>query len=387
MDNFCFFNPTKIYFGKGAIANLTEELDNYGTTVLLTYGGGSIKNNGLYQQITDILKLKGKRVFELKGITPNPRVEKVYEGIKLCKENNVDLILAVGGGSVIDCSKAIAIGAKTDKDFWQSFYIDKEEATDKIPLATVLTLAGTGSEMNNGSVVSNDAEKRKTDYHSTYMQPEFSVLDPVYTLSLPTIQMVSGAIDILSHLMEQYFSEPICTNVSDDLGEALMKSVIKNLQNAVCDPADYNSRSNLMWDATLGLNGLTKPGKVEDWQVHMIEHQLTAYCDVTHGLGLAIISPSYYRYVYKYGLPKFVDFAKNVFNVDTEDKSDDEIALEGIERLEQFFINVGSPTQLREIGVNKDHLKDIAYTTELLTDRGFKSLTAEDIYEILLTAY
>lgn len=384
MNSFEFYNPTKIYFGEGAIKNLSKELGKYGPNVLLVYGGGSIKNNGIYNDVMQQMSENSKTVYELSGVTPNPRTDKVYEGIKLCKENSIDLILAVGGGSSIDCAKAIAVGAKTDKDFWQAFYLDQEECFDAIPLASVLTLAGTGSEMDWGSVISNIETKVKTAYHTIYMQPQFSILDPTYTYSLPKNQLINGTVDMMSHIFETYFSEPNVSNVSDDLSEALLRNIIENITVAVENQKDSVARSNLMWDSTLAINGLTALGKEEDWEVHQIEHQVSAFYDIPHGAGLAIITPHYMKYTYKYGLEKYVRFAKNVWHVDPTGKTDDEIALEGIEKTAQFFKQIGAPSTLSHFGIGEEKLGEIAKTVNL--GGGYKILTAQDVENILKAA-
>ena len=247
MNKFEFYNPTRIIFGQSSINKLNELLKNYGKNILLCYGGGSIKKNGIYDNVIKILKEENKNIVELNGIMPNPRTEKVYEGINLCKQNNIDFILAVGGGSVIDCSKAIAVGSKTDKDFWQTFYKNQEECTDAIPLGTILTISATGSEMNKGGVITNWDTHEKKGYKTDYMSPKFSILDPTYTYSLPREQTIYGSIDILSHVFEQYFSYPDESNVSDNLAEGIIKTVIENLEIALENPKDYNARSNLMW--------------------------------------------------------------------------------------------------------------------------------------------
>lgn len=384
MNSFEFYNPTKIYFGEGAIKNLSKELGKYGPNVLLVYGGGSIKNNGIYNDVMQQMSENSKTVYELSGVTPNPRTDKVYEGIKLCKENSIDLILSVGGGSSIDYAKAIAVGAKTDKDFWQAFYLDQEECFDAIPLASVLTLAGTGSEMDWGSVISNIETKVKTAYHTIYMQPQFSILDPTYTYSLPKNQLINGTVDMMSHIFETYFSEPNVSNVSDDLSEALLKNIIENITVAVENQKDSVARSNLMWDSTLAINGLTALGKEEDWEVHQIEHQVSAFYDIPHGAGLAIITPHYMKYTYKYGLEKYVRFAKNVWHVDPIGKTDDEIALEGIEKTAQFFKQIGAPSTLSHFGIGEEKLGEIAKTVNL--GGGYKILTAQDVENILKAA-
>lgn len=382
MEKFIFYNPTKIYFGEGAIQYLPNELSNYGKNILLLYGGGSIMKNGIFKEVSAALAVADKNVFELGGVTPNPRTDIVYEGIEICKTKKIDLILAVGGGSTIDCAKAIAIGAKTDKDFWETFYVGSERPKLALPIASVLTLAGTGSEMNVGSVISNLPLNLKRDTGAECMRPKFSILDPTYTYSLPKNQLISGCVDIFSHLCEIYFSTPNTPNVSDDICEALMKNLLVNLPVAITNPDDYEARSNIMWDATLALNGITQLGKRQDWQVHQIEHQVSAYSDITHGVGLAIITPSYFRYTYKNSLKKYARFAKNIWNVDGADKTDDQIAIEGIDKFEKFLYDLNLPMTLSIAGVDISNIDKIAETT-LITGGGYKTLDIQDIKNIL----
>ena len=381
--DFTFQNYTKIYFGKTALSNLKDELKKYGNTIMLAYGKGSIKKIGLYDELIKIFKEAGKNVVEFSGIMPNPTAAKVREGIKLVRENNVDFILAVGGGSTIDCVKAVSMGSANDVDFWEHFYMNYSIPEKKIPFGTILTMVGTGSEMNGGSVVTNEDVKIKTGVVYPNMMPDFSILNPEYTYSLSKFQMVSGICDMMSHIMEQYFSVSDEDNVSDDLSEALMKNIIRNAYICVENPQDYNARSNIMWDATLALNTLIACSKKGDWEVHNIEHQISAFYDVTHGMGLAAISPSYYRFIMDYGLSKFKKFAINVFNVNPEGKTDKEIGLEGIDKLEEFFKNIGATTKLSELGVtNPEELDKIAKTC-YVSQGAYKVLTADDIKVIL----
>ncbi|HIS53336.1 TPA: iron-containing alcohol dehydrogenase [Candidatus Galligastranaerophilus gallistercoris] len=384
--DFCFHNPTKIYFGKSALENLKEELKHYGKTIMLAYGKGAIKKIGLYDELIKIFKDANKNVVEFSGIMPNPTAAKVKEGIKLVRENNVDFILAVGGGSTMDCVKAVSMGSANDVDFWDYFYMNYNIPKKKIPFGTIVTMVGTGSEMNGGSVITNEDVKIKTGVVYPNMLPDFSILNPEYTYSLSEFQMVSGICDMMSHIMEQYFSESNEDNVSDDLSEALMKNIIKNAYICVKNPKDYNARGNIMWAATLALNTLISCSKKGDWEVHNIEHQISAYYDVTHGMGLAAISPSYYRHILDYGLSKFKKFAINVFDVNPEGKTDKEIALEGIDKLEEFFKNIGATTKLSELGVtNAEELEKIAETC-FVSNGAYKVMTKEDIKTILINA-
>jgi alcohol dehydrogenase YqhD (iron-dependent ADH family) len=301
------------------------------------YGGGSIKKNGIYDQVLTACNQAGKMVVELANVLPNPRTEKVYEGIQLCRDYSVDFILAVGGGSVIDCAKAVAVGAKTDKDFWETFYVNQEQTTDALPLGTILTMSATGTEMNANTVISNRETHEKHGYGSDLLYPVFSILDPTYTYSLPADQTAYGAVDILAHVFEQYFSFPNEDNVSDNLAEAVMRSVIDNIETAIHEPNNYLARSNIMRASTMALNELIGMGKEQDRVSHNIEHALSGLYDIPHGAGLAIVFPARMQYVYKAGLPKFVRYAKNIRHVTVEGKTDEEIALEGIEATKQFF--------------------------------------------------
>lgn len=385
MQSFRFYNPTKVYFGRNAIDNLAFELQNYGKNILLAYGGGSIKKSGLYDIVTAICARCGKTVYEVSGIRPNPRTEKVYEGIDICKKKDIDLILAVGGGSVIDCVKGMAAGAKTDRDFWQAFYRNKEECLSATPIGVILTLPATGSEMNSGSVVTKWDENLKTDYTSDSLYPKFAILDPTYTYTLPKNQIIYGAVDTLAHVFEQYFSAPDDKNLSDDLAEAIIKNVVDNLETALANPENYEARSNLMWDSTMALNRVIGCGKKQDWNSHMIEHSLSGFYDIPHGAGLAIVFPNWMRYVRHTCIGKFVRFAKNVWHVDCTGKTDDEIALAGIQAVQDYFKKIGAPTTLTEVGIPAERIPEIAAKVEL-TPGGYAPLTHEDVVEILKMA-
>lgn len=382
MQSFTFYNPTRIYFGENAIDNLAVELQKYGKNILLAYGGGSIIKSGLYDKITAICARCGKTVYEVGGIMPNPRTEKVYEGIEICKKKDIDLILAVGGGSVIDCVKGMAAGAKTDRDFWEAFYIGKEECLAATPIGTVLTLPATGSEMNSGSVVTKWDENLKTDYASDKLYPHFSILDPTYTYTLPRNQIIYGAVDTLAHIFEQYFSLPDDGNPSDDIAEALIKNVRDNLETALANPTDYRARSNIMWDSTMALNRIIGCGKRQDWMSHNIEHALSGFYDIPHGAGLAIVVPNWMRRVRGVCLSRFVRFAVNVWQVNPAGKSDDEIALEGIQAVQDYFRKIGAPTTLKEVGIPADRIEEMAAKVEI-NKGGYRPLTREDVVEIL----
>lgn len=386
LHDFTYYNPTKIHFGKNSMDNLSEELENYGKNVLLLYGKNSIKQTGLYDKIIEILKSCDKTIIELSGIKPNPSYYQVLEGGRLVRENNIDLILAVGGGSTIDCAKAISVSAYASGDPWQRYWIDFEPIDNKIvPVGTILTMTGTASEANGGSVITNEAVSIKTGrVFPPNVNPKFSILNPEFTYTVPKKQMVSGIFDIFSHLMEQYFSGND-ENTTDYVIEGVMTSLINSAKVAVKNPNDYEARSNIMWCATLGLNTVTGLSKTQDWEVHNIEHQLGAYTDCPHGLGLAVISMPYYRYIYKDGIDKFVRFAKNVWNVETDGKTKDEIALEGIACLENFAKELEIPLTLHELGTTEDMLEKIAYSA--YEGGGYKKLTHEDILKILKACY
>lgn len=393
--DFTFYNPTRVHFGKGALAHLGEELNHYGDSVLLVYGKASIKKIGLYDEVMAILKDAGKKVIELSGVSANPRWTQVQEGCRLANENNVKLILAVGGGSVIDCAKAIGACSYAAGDAWERYYMKQEPVdNDIIPVASILTMAGTGSEMNSGSVITNETYQLKIGrVYDTRLNPRFSILNPEYTYSVPSYQMVSGIADIFSHLMEQYFSGED-DNTSDYLIEGAMRSLIVSARQALVNPQDYEARSNIMWCATMGLNKILGLSKKQDWITHQIEHQVGAFTDCAHGIGLAVITPAYLTYIYKYGLDKFVRYAVNVWNIDSTDKSDDIVALEGIASLASFFEELGIPSSLQEIGVTEDMLEPIARTTEANImarygeeTTGYRKIRHEDILEILKNCY
>lgn len=383
MKTFSFYNPVKIYFGKNTITNLRQEIEKCGENILITYGRGSIKKNGIYDTVLQILKDANKTVFELGGIMPNPRTEKVYEGISICKKYNIDFVLAVGGGSVIDCTKAIVAGAKMNDDFWQTLFIERQSLTDALPFGTVLTMAATGSEMNSGGVITNWAENLKIGYNNPLLYPKFSILDPVYTYTLPKDQMVFGCVDILSHLFELYFSTPDESNVSDSIAEALMKSVIENLNAALVDPKDYNARGNLLWASSLALNGVARVGKTEDWMGHQIEHALSAFYDIPHGAGLAIVHPAYLKYIYKNKLEKFARFAENIWQIDTDGRTLEDKARIGIEKIITYFKGIGAPTTLKEVGIPVDAIDKIIEKVNIFPT-SYASLTREDVKQILL---
>ena len=385
--DFTFENPTRIHFGRTALQHLPEELALYGKNVLLVYGKNSIKKNGLYDTVTGMLKAAGKEWCELAGINSNPRYTQVLDGARLVREHDVDLILAVGGGSVIDCSKGIAAAAYCDGDAWEKYWMRGEPVTGRIvPIGTILTMTGTASEMNGGSVITNEELKRKQGrvFPAAEFNPRFSILNPEFTYTVPQYQMVSGIFDIFSHLMEQYFGGDD-DNVSDYLLEGDMRALISAARAAMKDPHDYEARSNIMWCATMGLNKILAVSKVQDWEVHQIEHQLGAYTDCAHGIGLAIISVPYYRHIFRYGLRRFVRYARNIWDVDTVGKSDEHVALEGIDRLSDFIGELGIPQRLRDVGATEEMLPLIAESTNKIG--GYHVPTTDEVLQILKACF
>lgn len=361
--DFTYENPTRIHFGRSAMQHLTTELNNYGRNILLVYGRNSIKNNGIYDAVLAAMQATGKHVSELAGIKSNPTYAQVLAGAKIVREQHIDLILAVGGGSVIDCSKGIAAAAAcTHGDPWTRYWMQGEEVEGTVvPIGTVLTMTGTASEMNGGSVITNEEQtiKQGRVFPLATFAPRFSILNPEYTYTVPRYQMVSGIFDTFSHLMEQYFSgSDDCT--SDYLLEGDMLALISAARKAIVNPEDYEARSNIMWCATMALNKILSLSKTQDWMVHQIEHQLGAYTDCAHGVGLAIISIPYYRHICHFGLHRFVRFATHIWGVNPDGKSDEQIALEGIECLSRFIAELGIPQTLREVGTTEEMLPLIA---------------------------
>ncbi|MCC8061566.1 MAG: iron-containing alcohol dehydrogenase [Clostridiales bacterium] len=385
LGNFSFCNPTRLYFGENSLENLNTELRKYGQTVQLVYGGGSIKKNGIYDQVMEILRANGKQVVEDGGVMPNPTVEKLYEGCEIARENKVDLILAVGGGSCCDYAKAVSISAWCGEDPWQKYYLDFQDVdadTKIIPVGCVLTMVGTGSEMNGGAVITNHAQKMKIGHvFGDNVFPKFAILNPVFTYTLPEYQMVAGIYDIFNHICEQYFSGED-DSTSDYISEGLMRSVIHSSRAAIQNPRNYEARSNLMWTATWALNTLVAQGKSTDWMVHMIGQAVGAHTDATHGMTLSAISMAYYRYICPYGLAKFVRFAKTVWDVRADDKTDEQIAAEGLARMEAWMKELGLVMNITELGASEEMIAGIADSTILLTG-GYKVLTKEDVVEIL----
>ena len=383
LGDFTYSNPTRLYFGKNALDGLAKELANYGKNILLTYGGGSIKKSGIYDSVVAVLKSAGKNIVELPGVMANPTSEKLIEGAKLARENNIDLILAVGGGSVCDYSKAVSVSAYYDGDPWEKYFLKMEEPSCKIiPVGCVLTMVGTGSEMNGGSVITNHAQKLKIGHvFGDNVFPKFSVLNPEYTFTVPQYQMVAGFYDIMCHILEQYLSGTD-DNTSDYISEGLMKSLVNSSRIAVKNPKDYEARSNIMWTATWALNTLIAKGKSTDWEVHMIGQAVGAYTNATHGMTLSAVSLAYYRHILKDGLKRFARFAVNVWDVNPDGKSDSELAEAGLKALESWMNEIGVVMHLKDLGVTPEMFEGIADATFLL-EGGYRKLTRAEVIDIL----
>lgn len=381
MNNFIYENKTKVYFGKGGVKEyLRSLLEKYSGAVMLAYGGGSVKKNGIYDEITAILAESGKQVVEFSGIMPNPTYAKVQEGAGLARENNVGLILAVGGGSVIDCCKIVSAQAMLSEDIWEMENVKRNLPVKFIPMGAVVTVSGTGAEMNCGAVITNEDKKIKGALWGA--QADFAFLDPTYTMSAPFGQVISGTFDTLSHAMETYFGKPEDNNLSDDINEAVMRSVISNIRVLLCDHENYNARSELMWASSMAENGILKIGKITDFQAHMIEHQLGAYTDCNHGKGLAVIHPVLYRHLCGSNISRFARFARNVWGVQTASNID--AAESGIRVLADFIRECGLPTSFRQLGIPEDtDFRAIADST-VLTAGCCRKLTHDEIYDILM---
>jgi butanol dehydrogenase len=383
LGTFDYVNPTRLHFGPEALDALRDELPRYGATVQLAYGGGSIKKTGLYDQVTALLDECGKTVVEDAGVMPNPTVEKLYEGVRLARENDVDLILAVGGGSVVDYAKAVSVSVHCDEDPWERYYLRMEDvACDVVPVGCVLTMAGTGSEMNGGAVITNHAQQLKIGHvFGENVFPRFAILNPALTFTVPRYQMAAGIFDVMSHLMEQYFSGTD-DNVSDYLMEGLMRSLVHASRIAVVHPTDYEARSNIMWTATWALNTLVAKGKTTDWTVHMIGQAVGAYTDATHGMTLSAVSPAYYRLVMPYGLAKFARFARTVWDVDGAGRTEQDVAAAGIDALEAWARDIGCVMRLSEFGVTEGMLDGIVEATFPM-EGGYHPLTKTETKRVL----
>ena len=383
LGNFSYKNATGLYFGEDALNYLNEELPKYGKNVVMIYGGGSIKKNGIYDDVISILKANGKNVAEDAGVMPNPTTDKLREGVRIARAHNADLLLAVGGGSCCDYAKAVSVSVHCGEDPWDKYFARFEEPDCEIvPVGCVLTMTGTGSEMNAGSVITNhDTHQKIGHVFGPDVMPKFAILNPRYTMSLPKRQMVAGIYDIFNHICEQYFSGTD-DNVSDYLAEALMRSVIRNSLVAIDDPEDYEARSNIMWAATWALNTLISRGKTTDWMVHMLGQAAGAYTDATHGMTLSAVSLPYYRHILPYGLPKFRRFAVEVWGVAAAGKTDEEIADAGLLEMELWMRKLGVAMKLSELGATEDMIEGIADATIILKG-GYKALDRAEVIEIL----
>lgn len=383
LGNFTYSNPTKLYFGENALDNLASELKNYGKNVLFCYGGGSIKKNGIYDKVIKILNECGKTIIEDGGVMPNPTSEKLVDGCKKAREGKADFILAVGGGSVCDYAKAVSVSVHCNEDPWDKYYLRMEDVDNEIiPVGCVLTMVGTGSEMNGGSVITNHEQKLKIGHvFGDNVFPKFSILNPTFTFTLPKYQMVAGFFDVMSHILEQYFSGGD-DNTSDYIMEGLLKSLIHSSRIAIENPTDYEARSNIMWIATWALNTLVACGKSTDWMVHMLGQSVGAYTDATHGMTLAAVSIPYYKYIMPYGLAKFKRYAVNVWNVSPDGKTDEEIALEGLSNMEGWMKEIGLVMNIRDLGVTDDMIDGIAKGSFIM-DGGYKVLNHDEIVMIL----
>ncbi len=383
LGNFTYCNPTKLYFGKDALDGLNAELSKYGKNVLLVYGGGSVKKNGIYDKVVSVLKANGKEVFEDAGVMPNPTADKLREGVARARAAKADFILAVGGGSVCDYAKAVSVSVHCDEDPWDRYFDRFEEVSCEIvPVGCVLTMVGTGSEMNGGSVITNREKKLKIGHvFGENVYPKFSILNPEFTFTVPHYQMISGIYDIMSHILEQYFSGED-DNTSDYIAEGLLRSLIHAAEIAAVNPTDYEARSNIMWTATWALNTLIAKGKTEDWMVHMLGQAVGAYTNATHGMTLSAVSMPYYRHILPYGTAKFARYAVNVWDVDQSGKTEREVAEEGLCRMEAWMKKLGLVMNLTELGVTPDMIDGIASAT-LVMDGGYKVLTSDEIKEIL----
>lgn len=383
MNTFTYSYPVKTFFGEGAArSNLPDLLAEYGQNVMLAYGGGSVKRVGIFDEIAEILKAAGKTVTEFGGIMPNPTYAKVQEGAALARENKIDLIIALGGGSVIDACKMISAQAKTHEDIWELEYGKGGQPDEFIPIGAIVTAFGTGAEQNNGAVITNTDKMLKAPLWGAFY--DFAVLDPEYTMTMPQAQVISGAFDSLSHCMETYLGTPRSENLSDEINEAVMRNIIRNIRRTVADPKDKFARSELIWAAAMAENGILKIGKVTDFQCHMIEHQLGAYTDCNHGQGLAVIHPVLYRHIYKQDTARFAHMAQTVWGLSAEDKTEEELALAGIEALAEFIKEIGLPTKFSDMGIGADtDLRAIADST-VITKGCCKRLTSDEIFEILM---
>ena len=385
MENFEFYSPTRIIFGRGTEEKVGELTKEYGTKVLLHYGGGSIKKYGLYDKVIKSLQDAGIDFIELGGVQPNPRLELVKEGIKICRENDIDFILAVGGGSVIDSAKAISLGVPYEGDVWD-FFMGKALPEKNLPVGVVLTIPAAGSESSNSVVITKEEGLLKRSCNNDINRPVFAIMNPELTFTLPPYQTASGVVDMMAHIMERYFTHQTDVDLTDGLCESMLKTIMKNALIVMEEPDNYDARAELMWAGTLAHNGLVGTGRIGDWASHAIEHELSAMYDVAHGAGLAVVFPAWMKYVYKHNVNRFAQFAVNVFNLDYDFANPERTALEGIRRLMDFFRRIGMPTNLEELGIPDDRLEEMASKCKRPNNGRlgyFVPLTEEDILEIL----
>lgn len=384
LGNFSYCNPVKLYFGEDSLNYLNTELPKYGKNVVLIYGGGSIKQNGIYDAVVQILKDNGKNVAEIAGVMPNPTLPKLYEGIEIARKHHADLLLAAGGGSVCDYAKAVSVSVNCKEDPWEKYYLRFEEPDcETLPVGCVLTMVGTGSEMNAGAVITNPETKQKIGhvFEDEKIMPRFAILNPKYTLTLPHYQMVAGIYDIFNHICEQYFSGED-DNTSDYISEGLMRSLLHSSRIANKNPQNYEARSNIMWAAAWALNTLVAKGKAADWMVHMLGQAVGAYTNATHGMTLAAVSLPYYRYIMPYGLQKFKRFAVNVWDVNPAGKTDEQVAKEGLRAMENWMKELGLAMNISELGATEEMLEGLADATRVMNG-GYKVLSRGEIVQIL----
>lgn len=383
MQDFIFQSPTKIIFGKSAENQVGDEAKQYCDKILLHYGGGSIKRSGLYDRVVKSLKAKGIEIIELGGVKPNPRLSMVREGIKICRENNINFILAVGGGSVIDSAKAIAAGVPYEGDEWD-FHTGKANPKSVLPIGVILTLPATGSEVSASAVITNEDGWYKESMNSDLLRPKFAIMNPELTYTLPDYQTACGAADMMAHVMERYFTNTPHVDLTDRLCEATLKTVIKNAPLALKDPKNYDVRAEIMWSGTIAHNGLLGTGREEDWGSHKIEHEISAIYDITHGAGLAVVFPAWMKYVYNINLKKFIQFSYRVWDVEVDLDNPESTALEGIKRLENFFREIGLPTRLKDMNISDERFEEMAQKCTMSGPvGGLKKLYKEDVLNIL----
>lgn len=383
MNAFSFYNPVKLIFGKGQLQAVKKELPQYGNKVLVVYGGGSIKKSGLYDEVMATLKEINLEIFELAGVEPNPRISTAKKGIEICKTEGIDMILAVGGGSVIDCAKLIAVGAKYDGDAWD-FVSRKAQPKEALPFGTVLTLAATGSEMNSGSVITNEETQEKYGWGSPFSFPKFSILDPTYTMTVPENHTVYGIVDMMSHIFEQYFNNATNTPVQDRMCEGVLKAVIETAPKLMEDLQSYEHRETILFAGTMGLNNFLQMGYNGDWGTHNIEHAVSAVYDIPHAGGLAILFPQWMRHNVKVKPARFAQMAVRVFDVNPEGKSEEEVAYEGIDRLSAFWTSLGAPTRLDYYDIDDTKIDLMVEKAMVYGEFGnFNKLKDEDVKAIL----